>query len=155
QSALMNQFLLGAVLMLAAAQHQQTPGINFFSPQQDIEIGSESAREAEKSMPVLRDGSITAYVRGLGIKLIRHNPARGLQFRFRVVNSKEIDSFAFPGGAIFVNRGLIELAANEDELAAILAHEIAHTTARHGTSQLSKQLLVQSPVSVASGLAVT
>src|ERR1044071_6734084 len=101
----MNQFLLGAVLMLAAAQIQQTPGINFFSPQQDIEIGAESARDAEKSMPVLREGGITAYIRAVGMKLVRHNSVGGLQFRFRLVNSKDVDSFAFPGGAIYVNRG--------------------------------------------------
>src|SRR4051812_36741069 len=111
----MTHILLGALLILTAAQHQQTPGLNFFSVQQDLEIGAASARQAEQSMPVMRDGSITAYVRGIGLKLLRRNPMRGLQFRFRVVNSREIDSFALPGGAIFVHRGLLELASNEDE----------------------------------------
>ena len=71
------------------------------------------------------------------------------------MNSKEINSFGFPGGAIYVDRGLIEAASNEDELAAILAHEVGHVASRHGTAQLSRQLLVQAPISIAAGLPTT
>jgi Zn-dependent protease with chaperone function len=150
----MHTILLSVVLFMAA-QQSQAPGINFFSPEQDIEIGAESAREAEKSLPLVRDSGIVAnYVRTIGGRLARHSSATPLQFRFRVVNSEAIDSFTFPGGVIFINRGLIELTENQDELAAIIAHEMAHAVARHGTSQLSRQLLVQSAASVASGLAV-
>ena len=150
----MTHLLLGSLLMFAAVQ-QPTPGINFFSLKQDLEIGAESAREAEKSMHLVRDAAINTYLRSIGLRLSRHSSIPTLQYRFRVVNSREIDSVAFPGGAIYIQRGLLELTANEHELAAILAHEIAHAAARHGTSQLSRQLLVQAPASIASGLPVT
>jgi len=68
------------------------------------------------------------------------------------VNSKEINSAGFPGGAIYINRGLLELAANDDEVAAIVAHEVSHVASRHGTAQLSRQLLVQAPIAIAAGV---
>ena len=147
--------LLGSLLMFTTAQQQPTPGINFFSLKQDVEIGAEASREAETGMHLVRDASLNAYIRAIGVRLARQSSMPTLQYRFRIVNSGEIDSLAFPGGAIYVHRGLIELAANEHELAAMLAHEIAHAAARHGTSLLSRQLLVQSPASMASGLPVT
>jgi hypothetical protein len=71
------------------------------------------------------------------------------------VNFREINSLGFPGGAIYVNRGLIELCSDDDELAAVFAHEIGHVVSRHGTAQLSRQLLVQAPISIAAGLPAT
>jgi beta-barrel assembly-enhancing protease len=143
----MRIFLLGALLLLT-----QSRNINFFSLSQDIEIGSVSSKEAEKTLPLVRDSNLNLHLRGIGQRLIRNAALPSLQYQFRIVNSKDINSLGFPGGAIYVNRGLIELAVNDDELAAILAHEIGHVASRHGTAQLSRQLLVQSPISIAGGL---
>jgi predicted Zn-dependent protease len=74
------------------------------------------------------------------------------RYQFRIVNSKDINSAGFPGGAIYINRGLLELAANDDEVAAIVAHEVSHVASRHGTAQLSRQLLVQAPIAIAAGV---
>ena len=150
----MRIFLLGALLLLtnvpATAQV-----INFFSAKQDTEIGSELSKEAERVLPLVRGADINRYLYTLGQRL-RHNlPPPLLTYRFRVVNSRDINSVAFPGGSIYINRGLIEVTSTEDELAAILAHEIGHVVARHGTTQLSRQLLVQAPISIAAGLPTT
>ena len=134
---------------------QASTGFNFFSLKQDIEIGSEASKEAEQTLSLVRDASLNRYLYSIGQRVTRDVPLKGLQYRFRIVNSKEINSFGFPGGAIYVDRGLIEAASNEDELAAILAHEAGHVVSRHGTAQLSRQLLVQAPISIAAGLPTT
>ena len=67
------------------------------------------------------------------------------------MNSKDVNSLGFPGGAIYIYRGLLDIAANDDEVAAILAHEVSHVASRHGTAQISRYLLVQAPVAIAAG----
>src|SRR4051812_24460784 len=111
----MRIFLLGALLLLT-----QSRGVNFFSLSQDIEIGSVSSKEADKTLPLIRDAGLNLYVRTIGERLTRNSALPSLRYQFRIVNSKDVNSLGFPGGAIYVNRGLIELAANDDELAAIL-----------------------------------
>ncbi len=145
----MTSLLLGALLLLTNGQ-----SINFFSLKQDVEIGSESAKEAEQSLPLVRDVTLNGYFRAIGQRLTQNRPP-ALQYRFRIVNSKEVNSLGFPGGAIYVYRGLLDMAANDDEVAAIIAHEIAHISSRHGTAQLSRQLVVQAPVAIAAGLSAT
>jgi predicted Zn-dependent protease len=143
----MKSLLLGALLLLTTAQ-----GVNFFSLKQDIEIGAVSAREAEQALPLLRDPHLNRYLRSIGQRISRSPSLPSLQYRFRIVNSRDLDSLGFPGGAIYLHRGLIELTSSDDEVAALLAHEIGHVAARHGTAQLSRQLLVQAPISIATGL---
>jgi Zn-dependent protease with chaperone function len=139
----MNLALL-AGLLLAASQFQ------LFSLEQDLAIGSASAAAADKTLPLVRipelEGYVQAMVRGLP------NPLPGLRYQFRIVNSPSINASTFPGGKVYIERGLIELAENEHELAAVIAHEMAHAARRHGTRQLSGQLLVQAPASVLAGL---
>jgi Zn-dependent protease with chaperone function len=157
----MRIFLLGVLLLLTKAQAQTpvpplvTGGINFFSVKQDGEIGLELSREAERVLPLVREESANRYLYYIGQRLRRSAPDPAFPFRLRIVNSREVNSVAFPGGAIYINRGLIEMTSNEDELAAIIAHEIGHVVARHPTAQLSRQLLVQAPVSIAAGLPTT
>lgn len=158
----MRIFLLGALLFLTTGQVQTPPppalvtnGINFFSVKQDLEIGLELSREAERVLPLVRDAGTNRYLYYIGQRLRRNPTEAAVSFRIRTVNSREVNSVAFPGGAIYINRGLIEITANEDELAAILAHEMGHVVARHATAQLSRQLLVQAPVSIAAGLPTT
>jgi beta-barrel assembly-enhancing protease len=157
----MRIFLLGALLLLATGQAQTpTPalvssGINFFSVKQDGEIGLELSREAERVLPLVGDGSPNRYLYYIGQRLRRSLFDTAVPVRIHIVNSRDVNSVAFPGGVIYINRGLIELTSNEDELAAILAHEIGHVFARHATAQLSRQLIVQAPVSIAAGLPTT
>src|SRR5215470_16861013 len=132
----MIRLALGVLLLLAGGQ-----SINFFSPKQDIQIGSESAKEAEQSLSLIADTSSPhRYVATIARRVTQNRTLAPVSYRFRIVNSKEINSVGFPGGAIYVNRGLLEIASNDDEIAAILAHEVSHVASRHGTAQLSRQL---------------
>src|SRR5260370_32581671 len=147
----MTSVLLGVLLLIPTSGRS----VNFFSLKQDIEIGSESAKEAEQSLRLIRDPNIDAYFRTVGQRLIQNRSLPALRYRFHIVNSKEVNSLGFPGGAIYVYKGLLQAASNDDELAAILAHEIGHVPSRHGTAQLSRQLIVQAPIAIAGGLTAT
>ena len=104
--------------------------------------GREAAAEARKQMPVMRDDAVTSYVEDIGRRLTAAIPAelRHPEFRytFKAVNVREINAFALPGGPMFVNRGMIEAAKTEGEVAGVMAHELSHVVLRHGTAQASK-----------------
>jgi Zn-dependent protease with chaperone function len=118
-------------------------GLNFFSEEQEKAMGRRYAQELNAKLSLVGDPSIQSYVERIGRRLVAASPRPGVAYEFRVVNTREVNAFAVPGGFIYVNRGLIELSKGEDELAAVLAHEIGHVAARHGTRQLSKQMLLQ------------
>lgn len=147
-------FLLAITLAagVAEAQTNVKSGWNLFSPQQDVEIGQQSAAEAERQLPVLRDREVEAYVNQLGQKLARNAGGPNFPYQFRVVNASDINAFALPGGYIYVNRGIIENSRNEGELAGVLAHEIAHVALRHGTHQASKAYAAQAGLSILGGI---
>jgi beta-barrel assembly-enhancing protease len=141
------QRLLGIPLLLltttlALGQTQITPPPNNYSPQQDVELGRKAAGEVEKQLPVLHDDAATSYVRDLGERLVQAIPPElrhsEFNYTFDVVNVSDINAFALPGGPMFVNRGMIEAAANEGEVAGVMAHELSHVILRHGTAQASK-----------------
>jgi Zn-dependent protease with chaperone function len=146
-----------ATLLTAAdavvAQTQFKPGFNLFSPAQDQEIGRQSADAAERELPILRDQSVEAYVDRIGARLAAVAPGAEYPYQFKVVNASDINAFALPGGYLYVNRGLIEAAENEGQLAGVMAHEIAHVALRHGTSQASKAYLAQTGLGLLGGLA--
>ncbi len=143
-------------LMTAAdavvAQTQFKPGFNLFSPAQDQEIGRQSAEAAERQLPILKDRSIEAYVDRIGARLAAAAPGAEYPYQFKVVNASDINAFALPGGYLYVNRGLIEAAQNEGQLAGVMAHEIAHVALRHGTSQASKAYVAQTGLGFLGGL---
>ncbi|HSR68315.1 MAG TPA: M48 family metallopeptidase [Acidobacteriota bacterium] len=123
------------------AQTDVDPGFNLFSPQQDVEIGRNSASEIERQLPLLDDRRVQDYVDRIGQRLARHAPGPDFPYQFKVVNVSDINAFALPGGYMYVNRGLIEAARSEAELAGVMAHEISHVALRHGTNQASKAYL--------------
>ncbi|HEX8561039.1 MAG TPA: M48 family metallopeptidase [Pyrinomonadaceae bacterium] len=114
------------------------PGFNLFSPEQDVEVGRQSAAQIAREAPPLADAEIADYVSRLGARLAAHAPGEKFPYQFRVVASREVNAFALPGGFIFVNAGTLAAARNEGELAGVVAHEIMHVALRHGTSQASK-----------------
>lgn len=144
------------VLLYAVERLSFKPGFNLFSPQQDVELGQKSAGEASKQLPLIRDPQVVNYLNGLGKRLAAVAPARPQNFTynwtFNVVNSSEINAFALPGGFIYVNRGAIESAQNEAQIAGVLAHEEGHVVMRHGTHQASEMMLAQAPLSILGGL---
>src|SRR5437867_3504336 len=115
--------------------------INFISFDKEIAMGRQLAAEIERQVKLIEDPTITEYVNRVGQNLVRNSDAK-VPFTIKVVESDEINAFALPGGFFYVNSGLILAADDESELAAVMAHEIAHVAARHGTKQASKAELV-------------
>src|SRR6266704_4660299 len=115
--------------------------LNFFSLEKEIQMGRQLAAEIERQVKLVEDPTINEYVNRVGQNLVRNSDAK-VPFTIKVVESDEINAFALPGGFFYVNTGLILAADDESELAAVMAHEIAHVAARHGTKQASKAELV-------------
>jgi beta-barrel assembly-enhancing protease len=116
--------------------------INFVSLDKEIALGRELARQVEQESRLVSDPVINDYVNRVGQNLVRNSDAK-LPFTIKVIDSDEINAFALPGGFFYVNTGLILAADDEAELAGVMAHEIAHVAARHGTEQASKGQLWQ------------
>jgi predicted Zn-dependent protease len=115
--------------------------INFISLDKEIAMGRQLAAEIERQVKLIDDPTINEYVNRVGQNLVRNSDAK-VPFTIKVVESDEINVFALPGGFFYVNSGLILAADDESELAGVMAHEIAHVAARHGTEQASKAELI-------------
>ncbi len=115
---------------------------NKYSVQDDVKLGRQAAAEAEQQFPLLRDNEVNGYVEDVGRRLAAAIPAefqhREFQYFFKVINARDINAFALPGGPMYVNRGMIEAAGREGEMAGVMAHEISHVALRHGTAQATK-----------------
>jgi hypothetical protein len=128
-----------AVAWPAAAQTKVVPPRNSYSVQDDVKLGQEAAGEVRKELPLLNDDRVDDYVEDVGRRLVEAIPSEfrhdGFRYTFDVVNQKEINAFALPGGPMFLHRGMIEAAKTEAEMAGVMAHEISHVALRHGTAQ--------------------
>src|SRR5947209_3553957 len=144
--------VLAVSAAIANAQTNVKAGFNLFSPSDDAQIGAQSAVAAEQQLPIVRDGSVNAYVNGIGQRLAANAGGPQFHYQFKVVNASDINAFALPGGYVYVNRGVLEQAHNEGEVAGVLAHEISHVALRHGTHQASKAYLAQAGISILGGL---
>jgi predicted Zn-dependent protease len=116
-------------------------GVNFYSYEKEIALGKQLAQEVERQAKIIDDPVIAEYVNRVGQNLVRNSDAK-VPFTIKVLDSEEVNAFALPGGFFFVNSGLILKADNEAELAGVMAHEIAHVAARHGTRQATKGQLI-------------
>ncbi|MGA2591269.1 MAG: M48 family metallopeptidase [Bryobacteraceae bacterium] len=128
-------------------------GVNFYSLEKEIAIGKQLAQEVERQAKIVDDPVIAEYVNRVGQNLVRNSDAK-VPFTIKVLDSEEVNAFALPGGFFFVNSGLILKADSESELAGVMAHEIAHVAARHGTRNATRGQLAQIamiPVMVMSG----
>lgn len=108
------------------------------STQQEVQMGQQYAQQINAQLPIITDPEVSRYVNVLGDSIARLSDDRSLDWQFYIVDSKEVNAFAVPGGFIYVNRGLIERADNLSQLAGVLAHEIAHVTERHSIQQMQK-----------------
>ena len=150
-------FLAVTILGVSAAEAQRSqlkPPLNVYSPQADIQVGKQNADLMEKKLPLCNDPKVDAYLTSLGMRLVAKLPTRGVQYpwEFHCVNDKSINAFALPGGYVFVNRGAIEAADNEAQLAAVMGHELSHVALRHGTAQASKAQLTQGIAGLIGGI---
>jgi predicted Zn-dependent protease len=108
------------------------------SQQQEVQMGQEYAQQINAQLPIIQDPEINRYVNVLGDSIARLTSRRDLDWQFFVVDAKEVNAFAVPGGFIYVNRGLVERADQMDELAGVLGHEIGHVLRRHTVKQMEK-----------------
>ncbi len=116
-------------------------GVNFYSIEKEIALGKQLATEVERQARIVDDPVIAEYVSRIGQNLVRNSDAK-VPFTIKVIDSDEVNAFALPGGFFFVNTGIVMKADNEAEMAGVMAHEIAHVAARHGTRQATKGQLV-------------
>jgi len=133
---------------IAAIAQNYRPGFNIFSPRQDYEIGRQSAVAVNRQLRTYTDARVSR----IGNRLAAQAPGVRYPYTFRVVDNNTINAFALPGGFVYINRGALQAARSEDEIAAVIAHEIAHVALRHGTNQASKAYLAQAGLGVAGGL---
>ena len=135
--------MLTLTTMPAFAQTRISMPKNKYKVQDDIKLGNDAARQAEQQFPLVNDYDAQNYVEAVGERLVRAIPAEFQQpafdYRFKVVNASDINAFALPGGPMYVNRGMIEAARTEGEMAGVMAHEISHVALRHATAQATKQ----------------
>jgi beta-barrel assembly-enhancing protease len=115
--------------------------LSFYSLDKEVALGRQLASEVDRSSKFITDPAVTEYVNRVGQNLVLHSDAK-VPFTIKVIDSNEVNAFALPGGFLYVNRGLLEAADNEAEVAGVLSHEIAHVTARHGIEQASKGQLI-------------
>ena len=108
------------------------------STQQEVEIGTNYASQIAKELPLIQDAEINRYITTLGTSLARVADQRNLDWHFHVVDSREVNAFAVPGGYIYVNRGLIERSTSMAQVAGVVGHEIGHVTRRHSVKQMQK-----------------
>ena len=138
---------------LLRARVEPSHGFDMFSAQEEVQAGQQAAAQVERQLPILPDSDpVTIYVQRLGRQLAAHAPGEKWPYSFHVVNQKEINAFALPGGPVFVNLGTIQAADNEAELAGVIAHEISHVVQRHGTRAASKQMAAQLPLAILGGV---
>jgi len=128
------------------------PGWNMFSAEQDVELGQQASAEVARQVPMLNDSRVDNYLNNLGQRLSGHAPGFKFPYAFKTVNDRGINAFALPGGHIYINRGVIEAADNEAQLAGVMAHEVSHVALRHGTNQASKASAAQVPLAILGGM---
>ena len=149
--AMTSVLLLGLTVTAPAKDKKKNPdeignrdvgkGVNFYSIEKEIALGKGLAQEVERQAKIIDDPVIAEYVNRVGQNLVRNSDAK-VPFTIKVIDSEEVNAFALPGGFFFVNSGLILKAETEAELAGVMAHEIAHVAARHGTRQATRGELV-------------
>jgi predicted Zn-dependent protease len=116
--------------------------VNFYSLEKEIALGKQLAQQVERSSKIINDPTVSEYVNRIGQNLVRNSDAK-VPFTIKVIEDPTVNAFALPGGFFFVDSGLILKADTEAELAGVMAHEIAHVAARHGTRQATRGEIAQ------------
>ena len=113
------------------------------SVEEEIEIGRTANEQVRKQVPEFKDSMVTRYVRDVGKRLVRAAPGAKYPYTFAVADLPEINAFSLPGGPVWINRGVLSKAANESQVAAVLAHEVAHIAKRHGADRLTQGMVAK------------
>ncbi len=131
-----------ALLTTAGAAYGQLGALFGFTEEQELELGRQASVQIEQKLTLLEDPNVVRYVDDLGRKLVAVSGRSDIPYTFKVVDGKEVNAFALPGGYVYVFRGLIQAADYESELAGVMAHELGHVVARHGLEQLKRAQLI-------------
>lgn len=155
-------FLLGAALTGCASFDGDRSGnailssnndpVILFSQEQEIALGKQTAAAALKQYKVYNNAPVQAYVTALGKRLAAVSDRSGLEYQFTVLDSKEVNAFACPGGFVFITTGILKNLKDEAELGAVLGHEIGHVVRQHSLKQMQRQFIAQNGLGVLSAL---
>ena len=115
--------------------------ISLISVNDEIQLGRSAQQEVRKKVPALTDQTVVQYVSRVGRQLAARAGGPRYPYTFSVANYRELNAFALPGGPVWIHRGILHAAANESQLAGVLAHEVAHIAQRHAADQITKQLV--------------
>jgi len=147
-SAIHNKIVTAAAIFavsvaVSSAQTRIVAPKNKYSTADDVKLGQQAARQVEQQLPIMHDSQVNGYLNRIGQRLVQNIPPEfqhpEFRYTFTGVNVREINAFALPGGPMFINRGMIEKARNEGEVAGVMAHELSHVALRHGTAQQTKE----------------
>lgn len=130
-----------AIGMVCLGDAAGAAGLALISVEDEIALGRQAQQEVAKQVPRVTDKQTLAYVSGVGRRLAARAGGPRYPYSFSVANYRELNAFALPGGPVWIHRGILHAAANESQLAAVLAHEIAHIARRHAADQITKQLV--------------
>lgn len=144
---------LVALLVEGCAQNPVSgrPEVALVSAEKEREIGADLARKVEQIIGLVEDPELVAYVEAVGGRLAQYSPRQDVEYTFHVVDMVQPNAFALPGGYVYISRGLLPLVNSEDELAGLIAHEIAHVAARHAVQRVNVAAAT-APVRIATGI---
>jgi predicted Zn-dependent protease len=126
------------VLSLLVSAGTATGGLQLVSVNDEIRLGRQAQQQVRQEVPALRDNQVNRYVDTVGARIARRADGPRYPYSFDVANRRDINTFALPGGPIWIHRGLIDAAQNESQLAGVIAHEVAHVANRHAAEQITK-----------------
>src|SRR5215210_557442 len=108
------------------------------SQDEEVALGHDNAVQINAQLPIVTDPALSRYIQDLGLSIARTTSRSDLDWHFYLVNTKQVNAFALPGGYVYVNRGLIETTDRLDELTGTLGHEIGHVIQRHSVKQMQE-----------------
>jgi beta-barrel assembly-enhancing protease len=129
------------VLLIVLLAGTATHALSLISVKDEIAMGREAQQQVRKTVPALSDAQVTSYVTRLGKTLAARAPGPKYPYSFSVADKRDLNAFALPGGPVWIHRGILQAAANESQVAGVIAHEIAHIAQRHAADQITKQLI--------------
>jgi len=136
--------ILAAALLPVALGGCATTGINrgqmnIISTDEEVKLGQEMSVEVAKQYPIYNNAAVTAYVQAVGDRIVQNSDRKDIAYHFAVINKNAVNAFSLPGGYVYAYTELMKAADDEAELAAVIAHEVAHVAARHSTERLTTQ----------------
>ena len=137
-----------AITLLLLAGCATTPVTNrtqfiLLSNQQEMAMGLSEAEKIKKSSKLSSDKRLVARIRQIGDRIAKVSGRDDFQWEFNVIESDQVNAFCLPGGKVFFYTGILEMMDNDDQIAAVMGHEIAHALARHGAERMSMQMVSQ------------